>query len=102
MADTPTDTLPPADSVTAQDAPSVWVVRQVAVFGDVSCEKDVTAEETRLPQLLSNEPSQETRKALKNRAFADGCDTVMTVSIPVSALGLEPRTYGLKVRCSTN
>ena len=102
MLDAATDTRPTADPVAAQDNPSVLVARRVAVFGDVSCENGVTADETPLAQPLSNEPSQRTRKALKIRASANDCGPVVTGDKPVSALGLEPRTYGLKVRCSTN
>ena len=102
MVDAATDTLSAVDSVAVQDNPSVWIARRVALFGDVSCENGVTAEEMPLPQLVSNEQPHEMRKALKNRAFADDFQPTMMADKPVSALGLEPRTYGLKVRCSTN
>ena len=102
MVDAATDTLSPVDSVAAQDNPSVWVVRRVALFGDFPCESVTTADETQLAQPVSNEPTQRTRKALQNRASAHDCQPVMTGDKPLSALGLEPRTYGLKVRCSTN
>ena len=87
---------------TIQDAPSIRVARRVAVFGDFPCESVMAADETSLSQPVSNEPSQRTRKALKIRASANDCQPVVTGDKPLSALGLEPRTYGLKVRCSTN
>ncbi len=102
MVDTATDTVSTVDSVAVQDNPSVWVARRVALFGDFPCESVTTDDETSRSQSLSNEPPQRTRKALKIRASANDCQPVMTGDKPLSALGLEPRTYGLKVRCSTN
>ena len=86
---------------TSRQAASL-IAHRIAVFGDVSCELVTTADETSLPQHRSNERPQRTREALKIRASANGCGPAMTGDKPLSALGLEPRTYGLKVRCSTN
>ncbi len=46
-------------------------------------------------------PTAKTQKPLINRGLMssdDDCERLRKLS----ALGLEPRTYGLKVRCSTN
>ena len=37
----------PVETDPVEVNPSVWVVRRVAVFGDVACENGVTADETR-------------------------------------------------------
>ena len=102
MPDVEMDMLSSDDSVASKDKPSVWVARRVAVFGDFPCESVTTADETPLAQPVSDEPAQRTRKALIIRASANGCGPAITGDKPLSALGLEPRTYGLKVRCSTN
>jgi hypothetical protein len=49
------------------------------------------------PQTSENEPSENGSENPANRELSE-----TAVGGELSTLGLEPRTYGLKVRCSTN
>ncbi len=85
MVEAATDTIPSADSVVVQDNPSVWVARRVALFGDVSCENGVTAEETR----PATQRVKEVENPLKNG--------VSKGFLQLRPVGVEPTTYGLEI-----
>ena len=64
---------------------------------DFPCHPLMTADE-KPPKVR---PAAETKKTLKTRVFRTPDDDCGRLT-KLSALGLEPRTYGLKVRCSTD